>query len=56
MVESAGLVFQFNQTDWNWVNLRIVMGKECFSSKIFFELDKQLGCFSGFVFICLFSK
>ena len=26
MVESAGLVFQFSQTDWNWVNLIIAMG------------------------------
>ena len=27
MVEFAGLVFQYSQTDWNWVNLTIMMGK-----------------------------
>lgn len=27
MAEFVGLVFQYNQTDWNWVNLIIMMGK-----------------------------
>lgn len=27
MVEFAGSVFQYSQTDWNWVNLIIMMGK-----------------------------
>jgi len=56
MVESAGLVFQFNQTDWSWVNLIIMMGKKCFFFVLnhSFELDKQLDCLFGFGFVCLF--